>query len=44
MITRRAFLTSAAALAACSQAPDTQNLPQKLMAVTMDDFNLGFDV
>ena len=44
MITRRAFLTSAAALAACSQAPDTQGLPQKLMAVTMDDFNLGFDV
>jgi len=44
MIHRRAFLASAAALAACSQTPPAGRAPQKLMAVTMDDFNLGFDV
>ncbi len=40
---RRAFLASAAALAACSQSPQ-HAAPKKLISITMDDFNLGFDI
>lgn len=40
---RRAFLASAAALSACSQSPATSSYSEKKIAVTMDDFALGFD-
>jgi len=44
MINRRMFLLAGAALAACGPKPEGAHEPKKLMAVTMDDFNLGFDV
>lgn len=48
MIDRRGFLAASAALAACSQVPsvsqDQTLTSKKLMAVTMDDFGLDFDV
>lgn len=46
MIDRRCFLMSAAALTACSRSkPDLQQTGHvKRMAITMDDFNLGFDI
>ena len=46
MITRRDLLTGGAACLAASCTPksgDTSG-PKKLMAITMDDFNLGFDI
>lgn len=46
MMDRRGFLAGLAALSACAEVGvgPVQASHQKLMAITMDDFNLGFDI
>ena len=44
MLSRRSVLASAMALAACQPQSHVTGRPQKLIAVTMDDFNLSFDI
>lgn len=43
MIDRRMFLTGLAALSACGDGRSSQT-HQKRMAITIDDFNVGFDI
>jgi len=43
MINRRLFLAGLGALAACGRGRSSQ-IHQKRMAITMDDFDLGFDI
>lgn len=46
MMDRRLFLFSLAAFGACKELPShaVPKSHQKIMAITMDDFNLGFDI